>query len=698
MKTRRLLRIYILGIFITLCGGGILWRLFTIQILNSAEFQQTALSQYKKEAPLEPRRGCIYDRHLTKLAIDLEYVSYGIFPKQVEDPRSMASLFAKYCENNYKYYYQKIEEKKPFIWLERKVHIEVAEQLEQQNLKGISTERHFRRCYPYNSSSSQIIGFTDIDNKGVMGLELQYDAELRGKTGKALMKRDAIGRHIPDPNLSTLPPVDGSNIILTLDLIYQMIAEEELEKAVKQWKAKNGMLIMMNPKTGEILSMCCYPSYDPNNPSSFKPYLQKNRTITDVFEPGSTFKIVTASAALEEKVKKPSDIIFCENGQYKINRRIINDVSPHGKLMLREVIEKSSNIGTIKLAEKVGEKTLYKYARDFGFGNKTGVGLIGEVSGYLKHPRDWSRHSLASIAIGQEVAITALQLVNAYCAVANEGVLMKPYLVKAMMSPDGEIKNVRKPQKIRRVISKAIADTVMSFLRGVIERGTGKSARIKGIPLAGKTGTAEKAYPDGRGYIPGEYIGSFIGIYPADNPQIVCLIVIDTPRGAYYGSTVAAPVFRNIIRRIINLPYTIGEPPQFYRVPSPENKSKAFRIPGFRGLYYNEAKSLIKSFSAATKIIGSGQFIIAQDPLPGTTISPEDTVIFTLVENNPVEQKNYIVPSVEGLSLRDALNLITQANLKYRISGSGTVVKQSLRPGTKIVPGTVCYLKCQAAR
>ena len=330
--------------------------------------------------------------------------------------------------------------------------------------------------------------------------------------------------------------------------------EEELKAAVERHRARSGMGIVMVPRTGEVLALASVPGFDPNRPGDYPMWTRKNRVITDIYEPGSTFKVVTAAAALEEKVMSPEDSVFCEEGAFLVAGRRFRDAHPYGWLTFREVVELSSNIGTIKVAERLGKDVLYRYARTFGFGAETGIDLPGEVKGILRPPSAWSGRSLASIAVGQEVSVTAIQMACAYAAVANGGMLMRPQIVLEVKGAGGKVLKRMKPEPVRRVVSEETARKLVEFLEGVVERGTGREARIPGVRVAGKTGTAQRPLEGGGGYAPGEFVASFVGFLPAEDPELLCLVVIDTPReGGHYGGQVAAPVFRRVVERVLSL-------------------------------------------------------------------------------------------------------------------------------------------------
>ncbi len=392
--------------------------------------------------------------------------------------------------------------------------------------------------------ASQVIGFAGLDNVGLEGLELYRDAYLKGQPGFALFFRDARQKKL-DIWEDMLAPHDGYNLVLTIDEVIQYIAERELDKAYKAYHAKGASIIVMDPHTGAILALANRPTFDLNEYKETNKDQMRNRAICDLFEPGSVFKIVTASAALEEKKVSEEDKFFCENGAYKVGSHILHDHTSHGTLTFRQVIEQSSNIGTVKIAQILGPETLYRYIKLFGFGSKLGVDMLGEISGIVREPRLWSKISIAAVPIGQEVGATDVQLIAAISVIANGGQLMRPYVVQEIRDKHGEIIKKFSPVMIRKVISLDTAARVKKILTGVIEEGTGKMAKIEGFTAAGKTGTAQKLEDNGT-YSHSKFVASFIGFAPAENPAIAIVVTVDEPHPAYFGGVVAAPVFKNV--------------------------------------------------------------------------------------------------------------------------------------------------------
>jgi cell division protein FtsI (penicillin-binding protein 3) len=526
-------------------------RLFYIQFFRSQYLKEIAQKQHNFFMELEPRRGTIYDTNLKPQAVNLICDSVFAAPKEITpgDKEKITRELSKILDLSPAYLQNKLSRPKSFIWLARKISSSQSEAIKALNLKGIGFIKESKRCYPNGYLSSQSIGFAGLDNRGQEGLELYYDEYLKGSPGWAMLLRDARSKKI---NLyeKMARPKEGDSLVLTIDEVIQFIAESELDKAFTKSRAQGASIIVMNPNTGEILALASRPTFDLNQHSKVSKDEIRNRSICDMFEPGSVFKIVAASAALEENKVGEHDKIFCENGEYKVANHVLHDHTSHGWLSFQEVIEQSSNIGTCKVAQVLGPETLARYVKLFGFGAKTGIDLPGEISGQAKELRYWSKTSISAIPMGQEVGVTAMQLASAISAIANGGNLMKPYIVKEIRDSLGEPIKVFSPEVVRSVLSPEAAARVKKILIGVIENGTGKMAKIPGFTAAGKTGTAQKIEANGA-YSHSKFVASFIGFAPAEDPQIAIVVVVDEPRGTYYGGTVSAPVFKNVAAEVL---------------------------------------------------------------------------------------------------------------------------------------------------
>ncbi len=533
-------------IFLIFCFVAFAVRLVLIQVFNSEFLAGLAKKQHNHLIVLEPKRGTIYDRNMRPLAINLPVYSMYANSKsmsEAEKQRAVSILSEKFGFDK-KMLRNRLGRDKYFVWIQRKMTEEAYELIKAQKLKGIEFVKESKRYYPNKSLGSHIIGFAGIDNNGLEGMELQLDKYLKGKEGMSQILRDARQRELLLEK-NYVAQQNGFNVILTIDETIQYIAERALEAGFKKHNAKGASIIVLNPKTGEILALANQPTYNLEEFSTVNPENKTNRALAFTYEPGSVFKIVAASAALEENAFKESDMIFCENGSYKVGNHYLKDHDPLGTLSFKEVIEQSSNIGTTKIAQKLGPDVFYQYAHKFRFGIKTGIDMVGETNGWLKKPTEWSKTSIGAIPIGQEVTVTAIQLAGAIAAIANDGVYMKPYIVKEIRDDHDQVIESFEPQVVDRVITPETAKRVQAILQGVVDNGTGKKAQIPGITVAGKTGTAQKV--EGGLYSHSKFYASFLGFAPVDDPQLAAIVIYDEPHPAYYGGTVSAPVFQEVI-------------------------------------------------------------------------------------------------------------------------------------------------------
>ncbi len=476
------------------------------------------------------------------MQVDSVYASANIIPDK-NKPAMIRSL-AAILDLSPEYLKERLSRKKSFVWLARKISTSQSEKIRNLHLKGIGFIKESKRCYPNGYLFSHVLGFAGLDNVGLEGIEAQYNKYLQGESGWAIFLRDARQKKL-DIWRKMVAPKDGYDVVLTIDEVIQYFAERELDKAFKATRAKGASIVVMDPRTGAVLALANRPTFDLNEYKSASKESMRNRAIADMFEPGSVFKIVTASGVLAEAKMSEEDKIFCENGSYKFAGRVLHDHQPHGTLTFREVIEQSSNIGTCKAAQVLGANLLYHYVKLFGFGEKTGIDLPGEISGSIKSPRSWSKTSITAIPMGHEVGVTALQLARAVSAIANGGQLLKPYIVDEIRSKDGRLIGKAQVNIERQVMPADIAARVRKILIGVVEVGTGKLAKINGISVAGKTGTAQKIEPNGA-YSHSKFLASFIGFVPAEDPVLAICVIIDEPRPFYFGGVVSAPVFKNV--------------------------------------------------------------------------------------------------------------------------------------------------------
>jgi len=544
-------RRYIL-LHLLLAGFGvILFRLVSLQVLQAAELTARADRQHQKSVTMEGARGTVTDRHGKVFAMNVEVPSIFGVPTSLDSPANAARSLSPVLHIRREEIEKKLRQDRHFVWLARKVEPEQGRRLEQLSIDGIGMVMEGRRFYPKGPLLAHVLGFVGMDGVGLEGLERRYESQLHGEKRLTILQRDALGRTVFPKDLREQVPATGQALTLTIDEVIQYIAEKELEEAVDHARAKSGTIIVMEPRTGAVLAMAVSPRFDPNAVASLTADRWRNRALTDTYEPGSTMKVVVAAAALEERVMMPGSMLFGENGRMTIANTTIHDHGKLGWMTFAQMIQKSSNIGAAKTGMLVGDQRLYRYLQAFGFGQRTDIDLPGEVSGLLKAPREWGRRSLASISMGQEVGVTPLQMITAVSAIANDGVLMKPYVVAEVRDQKGQRMKEILPQVKRRVVSPATAHTLTTIMEGVVSSGTGTKAAIPGFRVAGKTGTAQKVDPRTGTYSSALSIGSFVGFVPADAPRLTIIVVIDEPQGEAWGGVVAAPVFRRVGEQVL---------------------------------------------------------------------------------------------------------------------------------------------------
>lgn len=539
--------------------GGILCRLFYLQVLHASELTARADRQHQKTVTVEGGRGAIVDRLGKVLAVNMDVPSVFGIPTSLDNPTVVARDLARVLHASPEDIERKLKQERSFVWIARKLDPEQGRRLVDLSLDGIGIVLEGRRFYPNGSLLSHVLGFAGMDGQGLEGLERRYDKHLSGEKQMIILQRDALGRTVFPKGITERTPLPGHSLALTIDEFVQYVAEKELGDAVAASRAKSGMAIVMEPGTGAILGMALSPKFDPNAVAGVTADRWRNRIITDAYEPGSTMKVIVAAAALEERVMRPDSLVYGENGRMEIAHTVIHDHEKSGWITFAEVIQKSSNIGAAKIAMQLEEARLYRYIKAFGFGEKTDIDLPGEMAGLTKAPKDWGRRSLASIAMGQEIGVTPLQLVTAISAIANGGSLMRPYIVSEIRDAGGHIVDQIFPQARRRPISRETARTLTNILEGVVTNGTGRRAAVPGYRVAGKTGTAQKIDPHTGAYSSSLFIGSFVGYVPAEDPRLAIVVVIDEPKIEAWGGVVAAPVFRGIAEQV--LPY-LGVSPQ----------------------------------------------------------------------------------------------------------------------------------------
>ena len=539
------LRANIVGTVFFLALISIAGRAAQLQIFQSPWLSAKAASQYERSQTIRGKRGAILDANRKTLAVSIDTTSVAAFPKRIEDPLKAAKSLATILKLNPKNVSQKLSSAKNFVWIKRQINPKEVRSLKSLSIEGVGFIPENSRVYPNKGLAAQVLGFSGIDGSGLEGIEYLYDPFLKGREIQTTVLKDAKGRGFDMPTQMT-EEYQGQQLVLTIDRNIQYITETALEEAVKKYDGKTGLAVVMAPKTGAVLAMAHYPNFNPNTFDAFDREVWRNRAITDKFEPGSTLKIFTAAAAIDSKRVAANTIFFCENGKYSLAGTVIHDTKPHGWLTLNKIIKYSSNIGAVKVMEAMGPEVLYDYLTKFGFGQKTGIDCPGETGGSLSYVNNWTLVDAGSIAFGQGIAVSAIQLVAAASAIANDGLYMKPHIVQSIIDADGRTVKTFEPEAVRHVISVQAARTVRKIMQSVVtEGGTGQKAALAGYSVGGKTGTAQKISKNG-GYAKDRFIASFIGFTPVEDPQAVILVVIDEPTKRHYGGTVAAPVFRKI--------------------------------------------------------------------------------------------------------------------------------------------------------
>jgi len=668
----------LLGGTLFLWLAGLVVQLYHLQIIDYADLLARAQRQQQHMIEVAPKRGEIFDHQMNPLAMSLPVDSVFVVPSELPDPKMVADLLAPVLGLNPRDLLGRITNSRSFCWAKRRVTPEEANRLRDLNLKGIYFQRESKRFYPKGDLAAHVLGYVGLDDKGLAGLEYGMDSVIRGRPGRLLLATDARRKSFQS---TEWPGEPGKNLVLTLDEKIQYIAEKALAEAMEKWHAAGGVAIVQNPNTGEILALASQPSYDPNDFAKSPPEALQNRGLSWVYEPGSTFKLVTVAAVLEEKLAGPDEVIDCQQGSIVLAGHVIHDHKHFGFLTVRDVVVNSSDVGAIKLGLRLGAQRLYKYIRSFGFGEKTDIQLPGEERGLLKPPSRWSGISIGEISMGQEVGVTAIQLVTAYSAVANGGVLFQPRVVHDLFR--GQAHDPMPPVPGHRVISERSASLLKQFLAAVVERGTGRAAQLTGYSSAGKTGTAQKIDPSGA-YSKSHYVASFVGFAPIGKPAVTILVAIDSPVGAIYGAEVAAPVFKSIAEQTLgymNVPQDLPAPwPQFA-------STEPARIPGQKlGDYaVNPPKDSEHLQAAATPVqtasfsrIEPTRVLTDREPEPAGT--PQTVVL----DSGPV----VTVPDFSGLAARSVAQECERLGLELSLLGSGLAIEQNFPAHAKVPLGT----------
>ncbi len=631
-------RITLVNGAITVMILSIVAKLFFIQVLGHEDYHLRADRQSTALETLPAIRGEILARGGESFTTNTIHYSFAVDPQVLEAADSLAYLFARVFNRPADRYLGLMRGDRSFAWLERNVPAWKSKPLLALDFPGLIVRPEVRRRYPFARLAAPVIGFTDVDNRGIAGIELEYETSLRGRDGRQVQRFNARGNPLYRHRPEWTPPMNGAHVRLTIDIDYQAIFEEELERAYERLDPTGLQGVLLDPHSGEILALAQFPSFDPNRAWESPIANQRLKPVNDMYEPGSTLKVITAVAALEEGLYGPDDLIDCENGEFLYGELLISDTHPRAELTLAGIMAHSSNIGIIKIAEQLGADRLYRYFTRFGLGARTGVGWQGETPGLLREPEAWSEISTGELAMGQEIGVTTLQLALIYAAIANGGLLLRPRLVHSVPEDAPTEPQQTQPQVIRRVASRQTMRRMREILYYSVEEGTGSTARIAGYQIAGKTGTGQK-FIEGR-YSDRKFMPTFAAMIPADNPRLVCVVAVDSPRyGSHFGSEAAAPIVRNVFQRILHLNNDFYAPP-----PAVADRQRPQPI-------------LLASAVARQKTSPRGQ-----------------------------------VPDFLGYSLRKALQLARQADVRVQLEGSGRVVAQSVPVGAPVNAATLCRL------
>lgn len=643
---------------------GVIGRLFYLQILEVDKYRSLAKRQHELKIDLPANRGIILDRNGKEIATNIMSLSVAVDPKVLKKKDEVCNIISKNLKIPYSNLLNKINNTESrFVWLVRGKDPLLLNDLYLLKDRGLILIEEPKRYYPYGESAAQIIGYTNIDNLGISGLEFIENEVLKGQDGYMIMRRDGKQRKYAAPDLPINPPKNGKNIKLTIDIDLQRIVQHELENGVKNSLADAGIAIAIKPKTGEILAICNYPFFNPNERTTIKSENTKLRAITDEYAPGSTFKLMTAAMALQENIVAENDSVYGFNGEMRFSWGTIRDVHGLGATDFKHAVWNSSNIIMANTAEQIEDRKFYSYLRNFGFGHKLEIDFPGEAPGKLKKPKDFNKSSKRYMGHGYDLTCTPIQLVNSYATVANGGSMMQPHIVKSIFD-ENENYFEKKPTKIRRVISEETSKRLWDLFVGVVDSGSGKRAKIEELKIAGKTGTSQKLRKSG-GYSKSEYYASFAGFFPADDPEIALLIIVDRPRKSIYGGVNAAPIFKNIAQRWMSLTYT------------PESnftESDSVLVPQFAGLNFRQAQRIAGNLGLELSASKDEGICFFQNPKPGEFVKKNTEIKLTLVNHKKSDsQPKY---DLTGMPLKNALNLLHSKGIETEVYGVGNITKQ----------------------
>jgi cell division protein FtsI (penicillin-binding protein 3) len=647
-------------------------RLVFLQVSQHSELAERARQQQQNAIETTPQRGELLDRQERELARSVETVSLFVDPEGFKQPGDMqctagylsAAFGLKYSDLTHQFQQAQTDGRR-FLWIARRLDAEQGDRIMALNLPGLESRKEPKRYYPNGSLAAHVLGFVGLDGKGLAGLEQSYNTKVAGEPGKLFLEKDANGKPYESSEIASKP---GQTIVLTIDQSIQYKAEQAIQAAVERSHAKSGSVIVLDPHNGEILALANAPTFDPNNLGKAEASTRRNWALENTYEPGSTFKVVAFSAAIEKKLAKPDDRIDCQMGSITVAGRLVHDHHPFGTLTIAEALAKSSNVAAIKLGIRVGDDAMYDFITRYGFGKTTGIELPGEAQGIVRPVSRWQPSSIGSIAIGQEVGVTPVQMVAAFGALANDGIRVAPHLVREIRNSSGVV--VYRPQsEERRVVSSETAIVLRGMLEGVTLKGTAKKAQLDGYSAAGKTGTAQKIDPKTRAYSRTKYVGSFVGFAPVKNPAVVIIVVMDEPAGSYHGGDVAAPVFREIAEQIL---------PELGVMPDIDMKT----APDLIARVNPESADGVRDKQARSE-----QERRATMPTVDTNGGKGGEVVYAVASN-----KTILMPDLRGRSVRDVARTCAQLGLQIEAHGEGRVLKQNPSPGREVESGRVVYI------
>ena len=705
------LRLYLLGALLVFWFCAICFRLVYLQIFQYGEFEQRASHQQQRTIEISPKRGIIYDRAGRELAMSINVDSGFAVPTEIPDLAQTISLISRITKDDPREVLARCKASRSFCWVARKADAETAERIKALNLKGIYFQKESKRFYPKRELAAQVLGYVGMDDEGLSGIEREYDEELRGKPGRMLIQVDARRKNF---NRIEKQPDPGQNIVLTIDQNIQYIAERELETAMEQTRAHAGTVIVTNPRTGEVLALANRPTFNPNLSRKVTPESLKDRAVSDVYEPGSTFKLVTISAALEEKITNPDEVFDCQMGSIVVNGMRIRDHKAFGLLPVSDILARSSDVGAIKIALRLGEERFYKYIRAFGFGQQTGIELPGETRGLAKPLNRWSRVSIGAISMGQEIGISPLQLAAMASTIANDGVWVAPRIVAGRTEPRSTPLTIAfQPGAQRRVLSPLVAAQMKKMMEGVVlsPHGTGRKAILEGYSSAGKTGTAQKVDPGTHGYSRTNYVASFAGFAPVNNPSITVAVILDSAVGLHQGGQIAAPVFQRVAQQVLaylNVPHDV-ELPASRQLLLASRKAKAEDLeessPDHLGSALEVAENGAPDTPGPRPLVKPSPAVNSAIAVPAALREPERTSITRSAAAIPgqqstpanaettgtvvldVEQGGIVVPSFVGKTVRSAIESAQDSGLELDAIGSGIARDQSPAAGSHVPSG-----------